>query len=156
MELKITNRKGETFTVLFDAEDYKIFLHKKIWIDKAKRTQYAVCGGIKVHHIIMNIRPSSFFVVDHIDGNGLNNMKSNLRVCTHRENLRNRKPAGKSKYLGVCIIEHKNYKDYYATLRIDGIYKLVKHFKNEIEAAKSYDEAAKKYYGEFAHLNFPN
>jgi hypothetical protein len=88
--------------------------------------------------------------VDHIDHNGLNNQKSNLRICTLAENRRNRRARGKSKYLGVY------YDNGYirAVISVNGIQKRLGYFKIEETAAMAYDKAATIYHKEFANLNF--
>jgi hypothetical protein len=90
---------------------------------------------------------------DHIDGNTLNNQKSNLRICTHAENLRNR---GKGKnntsgYKGVS----KHNKKWRVRIGVDN--RVIRYgcYDTPELAARAYDELAKKYFGEFARLNFP-
>ncbi len=91
--------------------------------------------------------------VDHIDGNPLNNVRSNLRVCTHKENLRNCiSRIGTSKYKGVHW--SKVSSKWASAIIVDGKKKHLGVFHDEIEAAKTYDLAAVKHFGEFARLNF--
>lgn len=93
--------------------------------------------------------------VDHINGNTLDNRRSNLRLCTNRQNTQNaRKRArtgSKSKYKGVS--EH--YGKWRARIRVDGAVIHLGSFLNQVDAAKAYDKAAAKYFGEFARLNLP-
>lgn len=99
-------------------------------------------------------------VVDHIDGDGLNNTRANLRICTQADNLRNRrKPrhyrgvATSSQFKGVTWMEReKRWSVYIGT---DSERKFIGLFSSEIEAARAYDEAARQHHGEFARLNFP-
>jgi hypothetical protein len=94
--------------------------------------------------------------VDHIDHNGLNNRRSNLRLCTAQQNARNHRPQlrGSSKYKGVSW--RQDGKVFRALIWHNGKSINLGRFKNEIDAAKAYDKAAKKYFGEFAYLNFPD
>lgn len=90
---------------------------------------------------------------DHIDGNKLNNQKTNLRIATRTENARNQRPVrgGSSQYKGVGW--HKAANKWRADIRINGELKYLGLFTDEIQAAKSYNEAATKYFGEFAQIN---
>lgn len=96
--------------------------------------------------------------LDHIDGNRLNNSISNLRVTTNRENQmnckKNRFMNGKpttSKYKGVY--RNKHSKKWRGQIYIDGKTKHLGLFDSEIGAAKAYNRAAIKAFGEFAKLN---
>jgi hypothetical protein len=91
--------------------------------------------------------------IDHIDGNGLNNRRSNLRLVTHNQNLCNAKvyKGKKSKYKGVQF-DKNSKKCWQVWIRR----KYLKRFENELEAALYYDEVAKQEYGEYARLNFPD
>lgn len=93
--------------------------------------------------------------VDHRDGNGLNNQRHNLRPATTRQNGQNRKkfsPAS-SKFKGVHW--HIRDKKWQARIKAAGQRNQIGYFKTEIGAAQAYDAAARKYFGEFANLNFP-
>lgn len=104
-------------------------------------------------------------VSDHIDRNGLNNQRSNLRSCTQAENLMNRRHRKLNSigYKGVSVFKNrnhgmwKNYKGLIFRARI-GINKKeigLGYFKTSEEAAKAYDLKAREIYGKFAYLNFP-
>ncbi len=92
--------------------------------------------------------------IDHIDGNPLNNCRSNLRVCTRGEHLRNQKTRGgkkASKYKGVVWRAARN--KWSANIRLDGVRKQLGCFATEEQAAEAYNIAAKKMFGEFARPN---
>lgn len=90
---------------------------------------------------------------DHIDGNRLDNRKSNLRICTHVENTRNRRPRTKH-FKGISW--HIRIKKWQARIRKDNKEFHLGYFDSDIEAAKAYNKVAPKYYGEFARLNVIN
>lgn len=92
--------------------------------------------------------------VDHVNHNGLNNTRDNLRLSTHAENVHNQsiyqKPKS-SKYKGVCW--NKQAKSWQAYIKTDGKHIHLGYFDSEEEAAFVYNQAAKRYFGEFACLN---
>lgn len=108
---------------------------------------------VLMHRIVINAKNGD--IVDHIDGDGLNNQKSNLRICTNTENMRNReKPLNNtSGYKGVSL--YKRYSRYVAYIFFEGKRKHLGYFDDPIDAARAYDAKAKEYFGEFANLNFP-
>ncbi len=95
-------------------------------------------------------------VVDHIDGNGLDERRSNLRLCTPRQNARNRRPRkGKtSDYLGVYKRSDVPEK-WFAKVACGEKRVYLGPFDDEVEAARARDRAAVELHGEFASLNFP-
>lgn len=91
------------------------------------------------------------YVVDHIDGNQLNNRSGNLRICTQAENIANSKSrGGKSKYRGVY--KSRNGK-WVAQLSSNGERFCIGTFDNEVDAAKAWDKKATEVHGEYANLN---
>lgn len=152
----ITTRSGHE--ILIDDEDFDKVKHITWGVLRAKQTNYA-CGRNKgvackdkkmylIHRIIMDA-PDGIFV-DHIDRNGLNNQKSNLRICTNAQNLWNRKAThGKSKYKGVCLTG----KSWFARVCKNGEKFYIGSFKTEELAALAYNAAATELFGEFARLN---
>jgi hypothetical protein len=95
-------------------------------------------------------------IIDHINHDGMDNRSANLRAATHTQNMYNRrKRSGStySKYKGVHW--HKLDRKWHAMITFEKKKIYLGCFLNEIDAAKIYDEAAKKYHGEFACLNFP-
>jgi len=93
--------------------------------------------------------------VDHIDGDSLNNQKTNLRLCSHRENCSafHSRKRRTNLYRGVSW--HKTRGQFIARIRVNYLTIFLGWFKVPEDAAKAYDIAAVKYFGEFANLNFP-
>jgi hypothetical protein len=94
--------------------------------------------------------------IDHKFGDTLDNRKQSLRLCTNDENRKNSKlnKNNTSGYKGV--IWYKPYKKWRAEITIFYISKHLGYFKNKICAACAYNNAASKYFGEFARLNEVN
>lgn len=169
--MKIITINSKTYgkkRVLVDDENYEELVKHKWHIIKGHNTFYVVrsiCkSGIQkrlwMHRVILNSPKKKY--VDHINGNGLNNQKRNIRICTKRQNSRNRKSAtgSHSKYLGVCLHRRKIHNHKYWTAHIRSSKKLIwigsypYTRQGEINAAKAYDKKAKQLFGKFANLNF--
>lgn len=94
-------------------------------------------------------------VVDHINRNGLDNRRANLRLCTQTMNNGNRKPpeGQNSQYKGV--LWEPRHQRWVARIQADGAPTYLGEYRDEREAALAYDRAAERVFGEFAYLNFP-
>lgn len=123
----------------------------------AKRAERMISNGrrqrtVNMHRTIMNVSQSD--KVDHVDGNGLNNQRHNLRVATHQQNVCNRSLYcnNSSGYKGVGW--HKQHQKWHAKIQNNGKRIHLGYFDTALEAARAYDEAAKDIHGEFARINF--
>jgi len=98
---------------------------------------------------------SDGLVIDHINGFGLDNRRANLRLATVAQNAWNSKKRNpRSGYKGVWFAGDKGL--WRAAIVCHGSRIHLGYFTDKIAAAKAYDAAAKKYYGEFAKPNFPD
>jgi hypothetical protein len=118
-----------------------------------------LCYGqtISMHRVILD--PPDGLVVDHRNGEPLDNRRCNLRLATLEENARNhrkRVTATGSQFKGVALAKDKwrTAKKWRARIVVDSKSIHLGYFANEVDAAKAYDEAAKIHFGEFARLNF--
>ena len=156
---KIPLTRGK-FT-LVDDEDYSFLMQWK-WQCAAGgyaiRTEYSknefgkrVQKTIWMHRVIL--KTPNGMSTDHIDCDKLNNQKSNLRYCTHGENMMNFsiKRNNTSGFKGVHW--DKRERKWVARIGVNGKKKLIGYFSCKIQAAKAYNEFAKVHFGEFAKLN---
>lgn len=149
------------YVALVDDEDYEEVSRFRWYVRVNKQYAYASrkikVGGkwveVHMHRVLLNAQDG--MVVDHIDGNGLNNLKGNLRLATisgnnHNSRIRKDNTSG---YKGV----HWNSRasKWRAEIRLNGKVKFLGYFDDPIEAAKTRDKAAVELHGEFAKLNFP-
>ena len=143
---------------LVDDEDYEYLKQSKWYAHNQRDGECYAMGGrgkIYMHRLIMGT-PKGMYT-DHINGNGLDNRKENLRVCTNAQNLMNR-PKSKintTGYKGVTISKYRDRINTYirAQININGKNKFLGFHKTPELAAKAYNKAAIKYHGEFAQLN---
>lgn len=150
-QLELT--KGKYATI--DTSDFE-FLSKWSWCYSAQGYAVAFDNGktIYMHRLLM--QPTRGMQVDHINTNKIDNRRENLRLVTASQNARNcsKSKNNKSGYKGVYK-HHEGKKPWKAQILADGKAVSIGYYETPEEAAKAYDEAAVKYFGEYARLNFP-
>jgi hypothetical protein len=96
--------------------------------------------------------PPDGMVIDHINGDPLDNRKSNLRFATYQQNHWNSKKTKGTKYQGVSFVKQIGL--WQARIRHEGIYVHLGYHRSAEDAARAYDFVAIRLQGEFAYLNF--
>jgi hypothetical protein len=175
VEIIIESPKYGTHIALVDKEDYPRvkefrwsllipghFIYARTKIPRPDGTWYDTTSGkrerrmstVQLHRLITNAPKG--MVTDHINHNGLDNRKSNLRVCTNAENMRNQQShkGSTSIYKGVCW--DKAAGKWRAQIMFERKDIYIGCFTDEKEAARASDAKAKELHGEYAYLNFPD
>jgi hypothetical protein len=153
----ITISRG--YTVVVDDVDFE-WLNQWRWtVRAARQTFYARRKqredgrqiDVRMHRLIMGVTDPAI-QVDHEDGNGLNNQRSNLRIATHGQNQQNRGVQSNNQLgvKGVYVVRKTGR--YAARIGVDGRYIGLGSYLTVEEAARAYEEAALQYHGEFAHV----
>jgi hypothetical protein len=145
-------------SVIVDDEDYEALkLYKWCfggggYAQRHTSLQIGKRKTILMHRQIMNTPDG--LETDHINGNGLDNRKENLRICTKNQNQMNRRlPCNnQSGYKGVSWYSRDGR--WRAQIKLNSHLTFIGTYETAMEAARAYDEKAKEYFGEFAKLNF--
>lgn len=128
-------------------------LHGRSSVEYAIRTFYrdGKHRTVYLHRFILDAPHG--VEVDHIDRNGLNNRRSNIRLATRSLNEANKDhPLGKSGFRGVHPMRSK----WRGQIMVNQVTYRSTYFSDPVDAARWYDEQARKHFGEFARLNFPD
>lgn len=151
-EIKLSRGK----VALVDDADYEWLSQWKWWYHPEGYARGGKGGRYFLHRVIMGAPKG--IQVDHIDGNGLNCQKNNLRLATNKQNAYNQRkyhyPKSTSQYKGVSLIVASG--KWRACVMLNGKDINAGHYATEIEAARARDKKAKELHGEFASLNFPD
>lgn len=140
---------------LVDDEDYDFLMqwkwsyyggyaHRGEWQKNTKKIK-----KIRMHRLIM--QTPHHMQTDHIDGNGINNQKNNLRIVTHGQNMQNKNSHNgtQSRHKGVYPVREK----FRGMITPNKKRIHLGYFLSETEAAEAYNKAALEHFGEFARLN---
>ncbi len=148
--------------LLVDVADLRLALGHTWAAKKNRHVFYAAAARrvgkgsprtVYLHNLLM--RPERGFIVDHRDGDGLNNRRTNLRISTPTQNQQNARPRINklSAYKGVTRC--KGSKAWRAQIKVNKVLIVIGTYESEIDAAYAYDEAASRHFGDFARVNFP-
>jgi hypothetical protein len=160
MIIFILNKTHGNLRLLVDDSDYPLIMGKPIHISKTiKGKFYAKISHIDpydagkkflLHRILLGVTDSLIFV-DHIDRNGLNNQRYNLRKSSNAQNLMNRGPSIKNK-LGVKGVTMRRNR-FEVAIEANGKAIYGGSFATLKEASMRYNELANEHHGEFAYQN---
>jgi hypothetical protein len=162
-EIVVNSKKFGKLTILVDDEDYEKAMKYKwsatydgcnyYFIHKLYDSNWKCIGYKKLHRYLLDVSDPKI-EVDHINGNTLDNRRSsNLRICVHKNNGKNRSRSknNTSGYKGV--IWRKDNKKWRASITSNGKKYSLGNFIDKKDAARAYNEAAKQLHGEYAQLN---
>jgi len=153
-EIKLTQGK----VALVDDEDFEYLNQWKWYAQKTRHHWYAARRGSR----IIAPRPIYYMhkeiikdadLVDHKDGNGLNNTRKNLRAATRKQNVHNSRCRGSIGYKGVVKVPKLVTNPYRSGIMFDGKFVSFGFFPTEKQAAQAWNDNVGKYHGEFAVYN---
>lgn len=153
MSVKVLNIKDQI--VLLDEEDYPVVSRFSWHLNKNGRAYYATTNikiagkqtSLSMHRLLTGMKDCN---VDHINRNGLDNRKENLRLCDFKKNQLNRWRQNPHGFRGVT----KNKFSYSYQIQLDGVKYRKSGFKTAEEAAKAYDQKNKELHREYGIRNF--
>ena len=142
---------------MVDDEDYEYLIRWKWYASRGHSGIFYAARNnhpdspLKMHRFILQLEKGDR-AVDHKDGDGLNNQKNNLRICSNAENVRNKRisPKNTSGYKGVCF--EKQTGKWKAQITVNYDHHNLGRFSTKELAYQSYCEAAKRLHGEFARV----
>ena len=150
------------YETIVDDDMYNYLNQWKWSAQKGRNTYYAVHSSkpqngkqksICMHREILGLKAGDGRHTDHINGDGLDNRRCNLRICTRSQNHQNRHSIrGTSQFKGCSW--YKRDKNWEVSITLNSRKIHLGYFDNEIEAAKAYDKKAGELFGEFAKCNF--
>lgn len=156
-QMLVKHKSFGDHVVYFDDADFELLMQYKWTLIKPANTIYCQTrndgkGKMKyMHRIIMN--PRDYEIIDHKDHNGLNNQRSNLRICNHQQNNCNSRlpTTNKTGFRGVSYRKDKDA--YVVTISFNNKTRYIGFFKDINKAAAAWNRAATNLHGEFATLN---
>lgn len=127
------NEGGRTYATGYNKESFRNYKHPKM------------------HRVIM--KPLNGEDIDHVDGDGLNNQRNNLRTCTHQQNLMNSRKRKGCSSIFKGVTWHKKLHKWRAYIVLNSKQIALGCYSFEEDAARAYDKKALELFGDFALLN---
>lgn len=140
---------------LVDKADAELVAPFRWFVTKRRANWYAyrqIPGGRMegMHQLL-----TGWALTDHINGDGLDNRRANLRQASHAQNSRNRRKESGTSSIYKGVTWNKKGRRWMARIRVASKFHHLGSFLVEADAARAYDAAAREHFGEFAALNFP-
>jgi len=140
------------------------YIIDKYDLERVSQYTWSYCNGyikngkyrMLLHRFLMNVLNKPEVMIDHINGNRLDNRKSNLRICTNQENCMNRSKRKNCSSIYKGVIYNKTQNKFIVNITKNGNIMSLGRYKTAEEAGRVYDKYAKIHFGEFAKLNFPD
>ncbi len=154
MSVAIPLTKGKV-AIVDDADAEMLSQYRWCYLSVGYAARHERINGkdrmILMHRFLLSASPEQ--LVDHINGNGLDNRRENIRLCTKADNQRNQRRNSKNTtgYKGVSF--DKGRGKYIASIQVLGTQIHLGRFSTAEEASKAYEEAASRYHGEFAYTH---
>lgn len=149
-EIPVNTPDGQQFMMLVDDEDYELMSRFNWRAQKDSAGGWRPFATIRPHRLLVN-----YELVDHINGEPMDNRKNNLRSASKQQNSANRGLQSNNTTGFKGIYFQKTTGKYRAHIQVNGKRISLGSHKTSIDAAKAYDTAASEHFGEFARLNFP-
>lgn len=158
-EIQLSQRQ---VALIDDQDSHRVLGHRwSFYKNRESGNGYAVSSiegkNVTMHRFILGVTDPTI-LVDHINGNGLDNRRCNLRIATRAQNNANsgKRKTNTSGFKGVHFTKRrahlpKPWAAYLGTLKKT---RFLGYFETAVDAAKAYDKAALTHHGEFARLNF--
>lgn len=145
------------FVGLLSVEDRHHFDDESWNAHKSTSGAWSVTGTYakKLHREVLGLTDPAV-AVDHINGDTFDNRRSNLRLCTQKDNAKNQKQRRNKRwsiYKGVTKMPNLPLRPWIAQIQSDSKRTLIGYYATELEAATAYDEAALRLHGPFARTN---
>ena len=162
VEVPLTSRRHRGLVMLIDADDLPMIDGCSVFPNLTRIGYYAQTwlrgdGRLRkvgIHRLILGVDDPEWFV-DHINGDTLDNRRSNLRLVSKRQSTFNTRSrlGSSSRFKGVSF--DSRLKRWMTQIQVNGETLYLGRYQSEQDAARAYDAAAREHFGEYAYLNFP-
>jgi hypothetical protein len=167
MTVPLSGKKARGRVAMVDDGDYELVAQYRWHVREATypglrsngpyaQTNVPVPGPVRRYRSLgMHTLITGWPLVDHVDHDGLNDQRANLRVATPGQNNANSRPQANSSSPFKGVHWYKAGRIWRSTITVNGVKHYLGQFATEEDAARAHDAAARAAWGDYAHLNFP-